>query len=172
MYDHILVPTDGSDEATAAAEEAIRLADQVGATLHVVYVVDESASSLLLTTQSMEEALESMVAAGSEATASVVEMATDAGVPVESETIRGMHVHEGIVEYAQDHGIDLIVMGTTGRHGVEYVVGSTTERVLGACPVPVLAVSMTDRAQAARESDAPGDDPDAEGEEEEGDPDE
>jgi nucleotide-binding universal stress UspA family protein len=46
-----------------------------------------------------------------------------------------------IIEYADNHGIDLIVMGTHGRGGVEKMwLGSVTEKVLrkARCPVLVL----------------------------------
>lgn len=48
---------------------------------------------------------------------------------------------EAIVEAVRDHGIDLVVMGTHGRGGMERVVlGSTTYRVLHRIPCPVLTV--------------------------------
>jgi len=40
VYDAILLPTDGSDAATAAVANAIDLATQYDATLHVLYVAD------------------------------------------------------------------------------------------------------------------------------------
>lgn len=57
---------------------------------------------------------------------------------------------ELILEYIDDEEIDLVVMGTHGRRGIErYVLGSVTERVLRLSPVPVLAV----RAMRAEETE-------------------
>lgn len=142
MYDQILVPTDGSDAARAAAEEAIALAEQFGGTVHAVYVVDESATNLLLNVASLESVTEAMSTAGSEATERIAEMCAAADVPVETEIIRGMQVHGAILEYIETHEIDLVVMGTAGRRGVQHLLGSTTERVLANSSVPVLSVAI------------------------------
>lgn len=49
------------------------------------------------------------------------------------------------IAYADEQGIDLIVMGTHGRSGVErLLLGSVTERVLRASDVPVLVVRAAD----------------------------
>jgi nucleotide-binding universal stress UspA family protein len=51
-----------------------------------------------------------------------------------------------LCEYADDHGVDLIAMGTAGRTGLDrYLLGSTTEQVIRRARVPVLAVNA--RAQ-------------------------
>jgi nucleotide-binding universal stress UspA family protein len=56
-------------------------------------------------------------------------------------------VHEGspsetIVEYAGNHGIDMIVMGTQGRTGLDrYLLGSTAARVLRRAELPELTVT-------------------------------
>lgn len=50
-----------------------------------------------------------------------------------------------ILDYADEHGVDLIVMGTHGRTGPERVaLGSTPERVITLADSPVLAVPLTD----------------------------
>lgn len=67
-------------------------------------------------------------------------------------------VHEGspsetIVEYAGNHGIDMIVMGTQGRTGLDrYLLGSTAARVLRRAELPVLTVKP-DGERAEREVD-------------------
>lgn len=138
MYETILVPTDGSAAATAATEEAFALAEELDATVHLVYVVDESASQFLTTGESMSTVLESLAETGEEALAEGAALAGD--VETVTETVRGFHVDEAIVEYAVDHDVDLVVMGTHGRRGVEHVLGSTTERTLSRSDVPVLVV--------------------------------
>lgn len=49
--------------------------------------------------------------------------------------------HEEILEYVSEHDIDMVVMGTHGRTGIDRVVmGSVAERVVRQSPVPVLTV--------------------------------
>ena len=49
---------------------------------------------------------------------------------------------EEIINYAESQGIDLIIMGTHGRKGLDKVIfGSVAERVVKTAPVPVLVVN-------------------------------
>lgn len=49
--------------------------------------------------------------------------------------------HQRIVEYAADHGTDLIAMGTHGRTGLDRcLVDSVTEKMVRTVEVPVLTV--------------------------------
>jgi nucleotide-binding universal stress UspA family protein len=50
-----------------------------------------------------------------------------------------------ILSYSEKHDIDMIVMGTHGRTGVErYLIGSVTETVVRNADVPVCCVPMDD----------------------------
>jgi len=144
MYDAILVPTDGSDAASAAAGRAIDLASRVGADLYVLYVADERMSPV---DPSMDrEAVRDLLAAAeTDPLRSVVRRAERAGLdPVDD--VRVGVPHEAIVDYVRERGIDLVVMGTHGRTGLDRVLlGSTTERVLRTSPAPVLTVSAASR---------------------------
>jgi len=148
MYDRILVPTDGSEAAQAAAREAIDLAAEVGAELLVVYVIDESASNLFVSTKPMNDAIGEMKQRGTDAVADIEAMAGDADVPVTTDVVRGMHINEAIVDYATANDADLVVMGTFGRRGVEHLIGSTTERVLAKTEIPVLSVAISKSADS------------------------
>lgn len=137
MYDSILVPTDGSDASEEAVDHAIDLAVDQGATVHALYVVDQTypaASHWDMVVEKEEElgerALDDVVAAGDAAAVSV-ERHLRRGVP-----------HEEIIDAAHDYGVDLVVMGTTGRTGLGrfMAAGSVTERVVRYTTVPVLVV--------------------------------
>jgi nucleotide-binding universal stress UspA family protein len=139
MYDDILVPTDGSEHATAALREALELADEYGATLHVLSVVDSR--DLGLTTPADVEALREGHRETSErAVEAALDAASEAGVPTTSTLEVGLP-HARILEYADEADVDLVVMGTHGRSGLRRaVLGSVTERVLRASAAPVLTV--------------------------------
>ncbi|QLH76004.1 universal stress protein [Halosimplex rubrum] len=137
MYEDILVPTDGSAGASAALEEAIELADQFDATIHSLYVVDLAS---LGTEAGAVDMVESFEQTGEEATEAAATRARDAGVTAEASVATGSP-HREILEYVDDHGVDLVVMGTHGRTGLErYLLGSVTEKIVRAADVPVLTV--------------------------------
>ncbi|QKY17986.1 universal stress protein [Halorubrum sp. CBA1229] len=138
MYSQILVPTDGSPASDAAIENAIDLAEQYDATLHALYVVDGAAySTLEAGSQVVVDALESE---GEEATRRVAEAAERADVDCETVVATGT-AYSTIRDYVDEHAIDMVVMGTHGRKGLDrYLLGSVTERVVRTSDVPVLTV--------------------------------
>ena len=61
--------------------------------------------------------------------------------PVTAEVVLG-EPSETILAYIDDHQIDMVVMGTHGRKGIDRVIfGSVAERVIKTSPVPVLVVN-------------------------------
>lgn len=142
MYDEILVPTDGSPAAEAAIEHAIDLAVNYDARIHGLYVVDATAfASVESGTELVVEALE---AEGRQAVERITQAASEAGVDVETTVYSGT-AYRGILDYVDDHDVDLVVMGTHGRRGVErFLLGSVTERVVRSADVPVMTVRMPD----------------------------
>ena len=140
-YDTILVPTDGSENAEAAAEHAIGLAGAFDATIRVLNVVDAAALvggvDEFDAGPQVERALESV---GDRAVATIEEMASEAGLTATGEVLTG-RPHRSIVDHAEEVGADLIAMGTHGRTGLErLLLGSVAERVVRTSPVPVLTV--------------------------------
>lgn len=139
MYERILVPTDGSDASRSALEEAITLARDQDAELHVLHVVDLTAIEPMH--GGGEAVIESIEEAGERTVEEAVARAEEAGLPsVEGTTVTGV-IHEEIVAYVEDHGMDLVVIGTHGRTGLDRILlGSVAEKVVRLSPVPVLTV--------------------------------
>mgnify|MGYP002760544244 CR=1 FL=1 len=138
MYDDILVPTDGSPASDAAIDHAIDIADRYGARLHALYVVDGSAYSTL--EAGSEVVIDALESEGEQATDRVADAATAAGVETTA-TVTSGTAYRAIREYADEQAIDMIVMGTHGRKGLDrYLLGSVTERVVRTADVPVLTV--------------------------------
>ena len=137
MYERILVPTDGSEGATAAATHAIDLADRYGATLHVLYAVPTS----LAPDAGLVGALDALEATGRAAVEELRELAESGGIDAIEGTVQRGRPHEVIGRYVEDNDIDLVVMGTHGRSGLDRVLlGSVTEKVVRTSEVPVLTV--------------------------------
>ncbi|WP_232702919.1 universal stress protein [Halobacterium wangiae] len=138
----VLVPTDGSDAANAAADRAVALAAATGAGLQVVYVVDPTAAAGEYGSADVLEALEM---AGQRAVGDVVARAEDAGVGTIEASVLGGATARAILDYAADRDVDLVAMGTHGRTGLErYLLGSVTEKVVRVAEMPVLTVSAHD----------------------------
>lgn len=139
MFDRILFPTDGSAGADEALSYALELAAIHDATLHVLFVADTQRDSVTLVGTDVVDAL---TAVGEEAVAGVLDEATEHGVPTET------HVEQGtpwrtIVDFADQKGMDLLVMATHGRRGLDrYLLGSVTEKVVRASDVPVMTVRI------------------------------
>lgn len=133
MYNDILVPTDGSQGATAALKHGIEIASEWEAKLHAVYVVDTRVAR-------SGPLLERLREEGREAVRDVEVAGTQAGLTVVTDIVEG-NPHEEILKYVSEHDIDMIIMGTHGRTGIDRVVmGSVAERVVRQSPVPVLTV--------------------------------
>lgn len=138
MYSEILVPTDGSPASDAAIEHAIGLAKQNDARLHALYVVDSAAYSTL--EAGAEIVVEALESEGKKATSRVADAADAAGVDCTTSVTTGT-AYRSITDYVEEHGIDMVVMGTHGRKGLDrYLLGSVTERVVRTSEVPVLTV--------------------------------
>jgi nucleotide-binding universal stress UspA family protein len=151
MYEEILLPTDGSEGTSAAVDRAIDLARTTGARLHVLFAVNPNVG----VDAAMIGALDAMEETGREAVADVVSAAEAAGLDrVEEHLVQGTP-YRAIVEFAAENDVDLIVMGTHGRRGVDrYLLGSVTEKVIRASPVPVLSVPFA--AAEGDETEADG----------------
>lgn len=138
--DTILVPTDGSKAALAALPHAFDLASRYGATVHALSVVDTSAYGIEVSLTGLAEELRAECEAAVQA---VADQAPE-GCPVTTE-IRDGVPHVEICACIADHNVDLVVMGTRGRSGLErLVLGSVTARVVRSATVPVLAVPPPD----------------------------
>ena len=136
-YRDVLVATDGRPGGQRAIDHAVELASTFGSRLHALSVVDESETSL----PSVIEAFENRAEA---ATSTVQRVADGRDVPVTSVVERGSPARQ-IVEYAADAPVDLVVMGTESRSGLERVaIGSCSQRVVPTAPVPVLTVRRLD----------------------------
>lgn len=140
-HDTVLVPVDDSDPANRAIDRGVNLASYYGGSLHLVHVVEsgQDDDGLLEVGDDIEIDREDL-------TAEILRDASERvpasfSGPITSERTRGETVPAGIREYVADHEIDIVVMGTHGRTGLDqYVVGSTTEGLVRTSSVPVMVV--------------------------------
>ncbi|WP_049900901.1 universal stress protein [Natrinema sp. J7-1] len=140
MYDDVLIPTDGSDTVPETLAHGLPIAADNDATIHSLYVVDSRVPAAAddETAADLERSLE---AEGRNAVADVEERAAAADLETVSEVRHGTPA-KTILEYADEAGVDLIVIGTRGKSPREKVtsLGSVSERVVDNASVPVFVV--------------------------------
>lgn len=135
MYDEILVPTDGSENATTAMEHAIEVAAGSNARIHVLNVINIRWYDL-----SIESARKPVEADRKELVQELVSMAADTDIDIVTAIVDGTPAEE-ILRYVDDHDIDLIVMGRRGRGDLEnLLLGSVADYVVKNAAVPVQTV--------------------------------
>jgi nucleotide-binding universal stress UspA family protein len=141
-FETVLVPTDGSDAASFAADYGITLAARTNASMHVVHVVDLTAVSGEFGSAAVLDALKE---AGQQAVDDVIDRADEADLrSVEASVLSGTP-SQALLDYVDERDIDLIVMGTHGRTGLDrYLLGSVTEKIVRLADVPVLTVSPSE----------------------------
>ncbi len=142
IYRKILIATDGSKSVRKAVETAVELAKISGAKLYAVYVIASGGTSIPIPKDAgLERAtLEYFRTEGKEATAYVEKSGEFADVDVESIILEGNPANE-IVDFAEKNDIDLIVMGTLGRTGIQrFLLGSVAENVVRHSKKSVLVI--------------------------------
>jgi nucleotide-binding universal stress UspA family protein len=146
MYKNILVPVDGSETARSGLLEAIRLAEALGSTIRLIYVLDESRAMYPnLSGELLQQLVDQLRRAGESILVEATATVRSAGVDASSRLIDalGTSVGESIVAAAAEWAADLIVCGTHGRRGLRrLVMGSDAEHVVRHSPVPVLLVRV------------------------------
>jgi len=141
MFDTILFPTDGSDGAEAAFGHVLDLAEAHGATVYVLNVADTARDSV---TQIQGQVIDTLEREGARIVRETATRASDRGVATVTEVLQG-EPYNTIVDYAAANDVDVVVMPTHGRQGLErFLLGSTTERVIRRADVPVLTLRPDD----------------------------
>ncbi|MFC7227055.1 universal stress protein [Salinirubellus salinus] len=137
MFDTILFPTDGDDEADRVFEFVLDVAEAHGTTVHVLNVADTNVTSHADTSTGTVDIL---VDEGDRIVGEAATRARKRGVDVVEAVVQGVP-HSTITEYAEDKDVDAVVMPTHGRGLVgRFLVGSVAEKVVRTADVPVLTV--------------------------------
>jgi len=139
LYEKILIAADGSEKNMAAVSEAIRIARACGAEVVAVYVQDLSALESLPPGEMMLKDTWGVIQNEAESTISRIRSMAG-GVALTTAVLEGKPASE-IVRYAKENQIDLIVIGTQGKRGLErLLLGSVAESVIRSAPCKVLIV--------------------------------
>lgn len=145
MYQHILVPVDGSSTSDLAVQEAIKLAAHQQAQLRFVHVVENASvfwydegyvDAVILQQTALREA-------GKNILGKAEALASQAGLTSQTTLLdaNSERIARVIMEEAKRWPADVIVMGTHGRRGFDHLLfGSVAESVLRIAPIPILLI--------------------------------
>ncbi len=151
-FKKILIATDGSEHVKKAVTHAIELAKLSEAELHAIYVMDikadcakelytdRSTGSLKRVLRNEGICIDIYRKEGETAIKYIEDMAKRDGLDIKKWIVKG-HPAEEILKLAEEQSIDLIVVGTLGRSGIEkFLLGSVADKVIRNSRIPVLTV--------------------------------
>ena len=152
----ILLPLDGSEPALDAVRFAIHLAREGLPLQCVLGNVQQPATLYEMVVAHDAEVLQSVSgAAGAHALEPAEALLREAGIECESEVTSGDPGHR-LVEMAERFGCDMIIMSARGVGALQQaLVGSVSQSVLHASPVPVLIVHPPAAGEDAEDGDEP-----------------
>jgi len=141
----IVIATDGSENNLRAISYGIKLAKLSGATVYALHVIDTYSLSQSWTA-GRETMYEVLRMDGQKATLKIKECGEASGVEVKEVLLEG-HPSSEIIDFAENNNIDLIVMGTLGKTGLDrFLMGSVAEKVVRNSKVPVLVVRSEEQS--------------------------
>lgn len=143
----ILLPTDGSENAHRAGEYAIAEAD-LGADIIVLYVIDIDYLNALPQQDLRKKLEEGLKEEGKKEIEAFKKKLEDTQCEGHCKNVNLITmIKEGkpadvILKTIEEEGIDQVIMGKSGKHGIEkLILGSTADRVVRGAKVPVNVIS-------------------------------
>jgi nucleotide-binding universal stress UspA family protein len=142
MYNHILIPTDGSETAQKAVEAGIGYAREAGASVLFFtalpeYPAPSEAELLARRATPLSEYERRTGEAAAAILDKVARLARDANIAFETHYVLSDHPSQAIIEAAKRHRCDAIFMATHARTGFAKLVhGSETRDVLVNSDIP------------------------------------
>jgi len=142
----ILAPIDFSEHSMNAMRSAMELAKDVGAEVHLMHVIAPHHHFIPLPLATSAEESRELVREAAMIEQAEQELARikkdDFGDSKNVSTFAVVgHPVQKLVDYAKEQSIDLIVMATHGRSGIEHVLlGGTTEKIVRSSPCSVLVI--------------------------------
>jgi nucleotide-binding universal stress UspA family protein len=136
----ILIPTDFSEPSLKAVRYAMRFAEQSGATMHLLYVIERPVLNHDFDSFPLVLPEAELTKICKEKLLSLAVTEIEELIPISVQVRVGKPFRE-IVDVARETNADLIVIATQGYSGIKHVLlGSTAELVVRHAPCPVLVV--------------------------------
>ncbi|MBW1970872.1 MAG: universal stress protein [Deltaproteobacteria bacterium] len=142
-FKKILFPIDFSEVSPEIVPYVISMADKLNAEVHIIFVVRqlENYRSIFASHLAVEN-FEMEIVLGAETKMDEFVEAFFKGIIRPKTKILIGDIVEEIIKYIKAKGIDLVIIGTHGRKGMDRIIlGSIADRVIKSAPVPVLSVN-------------------------------
>jgi universal stress protein A len=143
-YRRIMLAVDLTEESTAVAQRAVRLAAVFDAELHIVHVIEPLSlaygGDIPMDLSTVQDQIHD------QARSHLAEFAGTLGIPAERQHLIFGRPESEIQRTAEAEGADVIVVGSHGRHGLALLLGSTANGVLHGATCDVLAVRVGQQA--------------------------
>lgn len=143
---HILIPIDFSENSKKALRYAIPLAEQFGASITLINIIEPTVfpSDFGFGQMSFPDVEQELVAKSRTELNGIIESVTTK-TKISAVVKTGIPFVE-VTNYADDEQADLIIVATHGRTGVEHILfGSTAEKIIRKAPCPALVVRAEER---------------------------
>jgi nucleotide-binding universal stress UspA family protein len=146
----ILVPTDFSEDSEAAFRTALNIAVKYRSRIYLLHVISSSAhqnmTDYCLDANIMNRILNETIVSSNEKLQAIIDKNQLSGDFNVIPNVRRGHPCEEILKEASERKIDLIVIASHGKTGLQkYFIGSVTERVMKDVNCPVLLIQNQER---------------------------
>ena len=138
LFERILVATDGSEKNQPAVRKGLEIARACGSAIYAIYVIDDTPFASAQAEVSTVDLYNQLKDEGERAVEQVKRIAD--GVKVETRILSGRPA-QVITEFALRNKVDLIVVGSQGKTGLErLLLGSIAESIIRMANCMVLVV--------------------------------
>ena len=139
-YSRILLAVDLTEDCKRVAERALELAEQSGAELHVVHVIEPLSlaygGEIPMDLSSVQDQIHD------QAKSHLAAFSSEIGIQEHRRHLVFGRPESEIHRLAHEENADVIVVGSHGRHGIALLLGSTANGVLHGATCDVLAVRV------------------------------
>lgn len=144
QYNRILLALDLSPESEQLKDKACAIAQTNQAELYLIHVIEPLSfaygGDVPMDISTIQEQL------NSHAQTRLDSFATNLSCPVKDRMVVTGHTETEIHRVAEKEAIDLIIVGSHGRHGLALLLGSTANGVLHGSPCDVLAIRVHEQS--------------------------
>ena len=144
-YSRILLAVDLTEDCRHVAERATAIAGQSDAELHIIHVIEPLSlaygGDIPMDLSSVQDQIHE------QAKSHLAEFSSEIGIPEQRRHLVFGRPDSEIHRIASEEGVDVIIVGSHGRHGLALLLGSTANGVLHGATCDVLAVRVGDDAR-------------------------